>query len=451
MPARAARILIVDDEKSLCQELCEELADGGFDTSAANDATTALELIRKQSFDVCISDINLPDLSGIELLKQIQQISSETLVIMITAHGDLSTAIEALRHGASDYVLKPLLIDDLEAKTRRLVGHRRLLLENRNLRRAVESQSAPDTGSIIGTSVSMRQVLDLVERVAPTDSTVLVLGESGTGKELIAHAIHARSQRAQASLVPINCAAIPEPLLESELFGHKKGAFTGADQDKEGLLKTADDGTIFLDEIGEMPLTVQAKLLRAIENREIQPVGSVRRIPIHARIIAATNQNLLQRSAEGLFREDLYYRLAVMEIEVPPLRERREDIPALTQHFISKYAKKLRRDCAGVHSEVMRLFVGHNWKGNVRELENVIERAVILTTGTLIEPSDLPAIVRNAPPVDPESSLRLGDATRRAERLHINKVLDMCDGDKKQAAELLGISLSSLYGKLAKD
>jgi len=277
---------------------------------------------------------------------------------------------------------------------------------------------------------------------------VLITGESGTGKELIARSIHDNSDRANAPFVPINCAAIPEPLLESELFGHVKGAFTGAVADKEGLLRTAGEGTIFLDEVGDMPMSIQAKLLRAIENREIQPVGSVRRLPIRARIITATHRDLHRRIESNEFREDLYYRLAVVEIEVPPLRERREDIPLLVHHFVDKYNAELHRTCQGVESVAMRHLVGHPWKGNIRELENTIERALILSESDMVTLSDLPGGIQDADPVEPDEVLNLQHATRRFEAAHIARVLDLCDGDKREAAKKMGLSLSTLYRKL---
>lgn len=443
-----ARLLVVDDEATAREELCEALRDGGFEVCEAGDGESAIAHAMRQSFDVMISDIRMPGMDGIQLLRKMTEISPETMAIMVTAYGDMSTAIEALRAGASDYVLKPLLFDDILTKVGRLVEHRMLQLEVRNLRRTAENNGSLTTHDMVGDSTAMRQILALIGKVAPTPSNVLIIGESGTGKELIARAVHESSDRVNAPFVPINCAAIPEALLESELFGHVKGSFTGAVANKEGLLKTADEGTIFLDEIGDMPMSVQAKLLRATESREIQPVGSTRRIPISARIVAATNRNLKQRIEDGLFREDLYYRLAVVEIDLPPLRERPEDIPRLVQHFVEKYSRELARDCVGVESEALRLLMGHPWKGNVRELENTIERSMILSEGNMIGVGDLPEAVRGARPVDPASCGTLAQAVRRFERGFIDRTLDICGADKRMAAKRLGISLSSLYRKL---
>jgi two-component system response regulator PilR (NtrC family) len=290
-----------------------------------------------------------------------------------------------------------------------------------------------------------------VDRVASLPSHVLITGESGTGKELVARAIHERGSRAQAPFVPINCAAIPEPLLESELFGHARGAFTGAVDNKEGLLRTAGDGTIFLDELGDMPLSIQAKLLRAIESREVQPVGSTRRVQIHARLLAATNRDLRTDAADGRFRDDLYYRLAVVEIHVPPLRERREDIPPLANHFVARYARELGRDVHGISRDALRLLGGHEWKGNVRELSNAIERAVIFASGGQVAAADLPDAVRAASPRDPEYSPDLRAARAEFERDHILRVIGQCDGNKRKAARLLGLGVTSLYRKLGAD
>jgi DNA-binding NtrC family response regulator len=294
----------------------------------------------------------------------------------------------------------------------------------------------------------MRRVLETVDRVTSLPSHVLITGESGTGKDLVARAIHDRGSRAKAPFVPINCAAIPEPLLESELFGHAKGAFTGAVESKEGLLRTAGEGTIFLDELGDMPLPIQAKLLRAIESREIQPVGSTRRVGIQARVLAATHRDLRAEAAAGRFREDLYYRLAVVEIHVPPLRERREDIPALANHFVDKYARDLGRDVRGISRDALRLLSGHEWKGNIRELSNAIERAVIFAAGQELAPDDLPDAVRAATPRDPEYSPDLRAATAEFERAHILRVIEECGGNKRKAARLLGLGVTSLYRKL---
>ncbi|HVS08705.1 MAG TPA: sigma-54 dependent transcriptional regulator [Planctomycetota bacterium] len=439
------RVLVVDDELAIRAQLEESLQEAGYQTQGAADGAEAAELALQHSFDLCLSDIRMPSMGGIELLQRLAETSPETMFILMTAFGGLDTAIEALRQGAVDYLIKPFEHDELIAKVRRLAEHRRLVLENRNLRRAIDAD-AP-RGMIAG-SPAMRNVLETVDRVASLPSHVLITGESGTGKDLVARAIHERGSRAKAPFVPINCAAIPEPLLESELFGHVKGAFTGAVDNKEGLLKTAADGTIFLDELGDMPTAIQAKLLRAIESREIQPVGSTRRIQIHARVVAATNRDLHADAREGRFREDLYYRLAVVEIHVPPLRERREDIPLLANHFVEKYARELGRDVRGIARDALRLLSGHDWRGNVRELSNAIERAVIFASGEQLGAADLPEAVRAATPRDPEYSSNLREATAEFERAHILRTIEACGGNKRKAARLLGLGVTSLYRKL---
>jgi len=442
------KILIVDDEAAIREELEEALREAGFETKTAPDGRAAAELALADSFDLCLSDIRMPEMGGVDLLKRLGEVSPETAVLLMTAFAELETALEALRHGAVDYLLKPFKHEELLAKIRRIAEHRRLVLENRNLRRAVEAAQPAPASSMIGQSAAMKKVLEMVDRVASLPSSVLITGESGTGKDLVARAIHERGGRSKSPFVPINCAAIPETLLESELFGHVKGAFTGAVDNKEGLLKTAGDGTIFLDELGEMPLSIQAKLLRAIESREIQPVGSTRRVPIGARIVTATNRDLKAEAQAGRFREDLYFRLAVVELRVPPLRDRREDIPLLANHFAAKYARELGREVRGIQRDAMRLLGGHDWRGNIRELSNAIERAVIFAAVPEVTPADLPESVRGASPKDPEFPAELREATREFERTHILRVIDQCGGNKRKAAKLLGMGATSLYRKL---
>jgi DNA-binding NtrC family response regulator len=442
------RILVVDDESAIREELEEALREAGHETRSAPDGAAAAELALSTSFDLCVSDIRMPSMGGVELLKRLGETSPETAVIVMTAYAEVETAIDALRFGATDYMLKPFEYDELLAKVRRIAEHRKLVLENRNLRRAVEAAQPSGATAMIGQSAAMQRVLAMVDRVASLPTRVLVTGESGTGKDLVARALHERGSRAKSPFVPINCAAIPETLLESELFGHVKGAFTGAIDNKEGLLRTAGDGTLFLDELGEMPLAIQAKLLRAIESNEIQPVGSTRRVPIHARIVTATNRDLKAEAQAGRFREDLYFRLAVVEVQVPPLRERREDIPLLANHFVLKYARELGRDVRGVAREALRLLVGHEWRGNIRELSNTIERAVIFCAGQEIQPDDLPPMFRGVTPRDPEYPPELDAATREFERTHILKVIEQCGGNKRKAAKMLDIGATSLYRKL---
>jgi DNA-binding NtrC family response regulator len=469
------RILVVDDEPAIRAELQEALQEAGFAVEIAGDGRAAAALAQERAFDLCLSDIRMPVATGVELLERLVAASPETMVILMTAHGDLDTAITALRLGAVDYLLKPFRHEELIAKVRRLAEHRRLVLENRNLRRTLESAPSRD---LVGGSRALQSVLATVDRVASLPTHVLITGESGTGKDLVARAIHSRGSRAKAPFVPINCAAIPEALLESELFGHVKGAFTGATEHKEGLLRTAGEGTIFFDELGDMPLLLQAKLLRAIENREIQPVGSTRRVQIQARVLAATHRDLRTEAAAGRFREDLYYRLAVVEIRVPPLRERRDDIPPLVQHFVVRYAREFGRPVRGVTADALAALVAHEWRGNVRELSNALERAVIFAGGEQVALGDLPDAVQAALPepatataTAPEPSAletepaaiadeaatvaavvpTSGDlhaATAAFERAFILRVIDECGGNKRRAAKVLGLGVTSLYRKL---
>ena len=442
------RLLIVDDEAAIRDELEEALQEAGYDTRTAPDGKAAAALALTDSFDICISDIRMPSMGGVELLKRLGETSPETAVILMTAYAELETALDALRYGAADYLLKPFKHEELLAKLRRIAEHRRLVLENRNLRRAVESAEPGGGPRMLGESAAMQRVLAMVERVASLPTRVLITGESGTGKELVARALHERGTRAKAPFVPINCAAIPEALLESELFGHVKGAFTGAHVKTAGPLKTAGAGKAFPPVPGDMPLSIQAKLLRALETNEIQPVGSTRRVPIGARIVAATNRDLKAEAAAGRFREDLYFRLAVVELTVPPLRERREDIPQLANHFVQKYARELGREVRGISRDALRLLAGHEWRGNIRELSNAIERAVIFAAGPEIAPADLPDSFRGVTPRDPEYPPELEAATREFERGHILKVIEQCGGNKRKAAKVLGIGATSLYRKL---
>ncbi|MHC4251171.1 MAG: sigma-54-dependent transcriptional regulator [Planctomycetota bacterium] len=443
-----ANILVVDDEELIRDSLVEALEENGYAAQAAADGEAALGLASAESYDVVVSDIRMPGMDGIELLKKLRELSPETMVVMITAYAELQTAIDALRYGAADYVLKPFKRAEILGKVERIVEHRRLVLEVRNLRRAVEDQEQRGCRGIVGGSPAINVVHDVIERVASLPSNVLIMGESGTGKEVVARAIHSGGSRDSEPFVPINCAAIPEALLESELFGHVKGSFTGATANKEGLLKTAGEGTIFLDEIGEMPPSMQSKLLRAIDNREVQPVGSTRRIPIQARIIAATNRDLKERAKDGGFREDLYFRLAVVEIEVPPLRERREDIPKLIEYFIEKLKPDLGCGTSGVSSEALRLLAGYDWPGNIRELANTIERAMIFCDDDFIGVEHLPPAIRGASPATTDWPDDLRQATSQFEREHVSRVIESCDGNKRKAAKVLGIGVTSLYRKL---
>ncbi len=439
------KILIVDDEKFIRDSLELFLQEEGYKTDTAADGEEALRKISSESFDVVITDLNMPKLDGIELIRKAANIAPESYFIIMTAYASVKTAIEALREGAFDYLLKPVEFDDVLLRVKRLSEYKKIGLENKYLKQ----KNSSETGfhNIIGKSEAMKKVFDTVSRVAATNSNVLVIGKSGTGKELIAKAIHYNGLRKDKIFLPVNCGAISENLIESELFGHKKGSFTGATEEKMGLFKVADGGTIFLDEIGDLPLNMQVKLLRVLEDKQFLSVGGTRPIATDVRIIAATNQNLFEKTKTGEFREDLYYRLNVVEIKLPSLNERREDIPLLVNHFIEKYRSEMGRKIIGVDNETMRLLMNHDWRGGVRELENIIERAIIFARDEIIRIEDLSDYVQGNSYSDnfPDS---LKDALRIFEKEHILKTIKKFDYNKEEAAKALSIGLSSLYRKM---
>jgi len=441
-------ILVAEDEQAVRESLAEVLREEGYEVVAVADGMEALRALEEREFDLVLSDIRMPGADGLEVLQRTREIAPQTLVLLMTAHATVETAVEAIRRGAQDYLLKPIIFDDLLHKIDHLLTHRQIAWENQMLRSQVERQW--DFDSLVGRSAAMREVMELVRRVAPTPSTVLITGESGVGKEVVARAIHHFSEYRDRIFLPVNCGAIPETLLESQLFGHMRGSFTGAIANQEGLFQRARGGTIFLDEIADLPLSLQVKLLRAIEAKEILPIGASTPIKVEVRIIAATNRNLAKAVEEGTFREDLYYRLNVIGIEIPPLRERREDIPLLVEHFIRLHNRELKRNYKGVDSATMKLLMSLPWKGNVRELDNVIEHAMILGSGEWITVRDLPRALQQDAGVVPDlpDTDNLRDAVRAFEKAHIQSVLAKCNQDKKQAAQRLGVSLSSLYRKM---
>jgi two-component system response regulator PilR (NtrC family) len=439
-------ILIVDDEEIIRESLSFVLKKEGLSVQEAENGKVALEYIKERTFDLVITDIEMPEMKGIELLEHISQISPETLVVIITAYGSIDSAIAALRRGAVDYILKPVEFDELLVKTRRLLADKRLQMENKFLRSELHRQY--DFAKIIGKSAAMNVVFDTIKKVAQTDGTVLITGKSGTGKELVARAVHYNSKRKEKPFIPVNCGAIVENLFESELFGHKKGAFTGASMDRVGYFKSADGGTIFLDEVSEIPLHLQVKLLRAIEMKEITPVGTSHALPVDVRIIASTNRNLEKFVQEGKYREDLFYRLNVVGIDLPPLSERTDDIPLLIQHFVSKYANEMSKDVRGVDHEAMKALLAHNWKGEVRELENIVERAVIFAEGNLITKKELPTFFgQPSGTYSFGSNKPLKEAVAEFEREYIGHMLRI-HSSKDELAKALNISLSSLYRKI---
>jgi DNA-binding NtrC family response regulator len=443
--AAPGTVLIVDDEVLLRDTLAEYLGQEGFEVQACNSGEEALKLAADQHFDVVLCDLNLPGIDGIELLQRWLQRSPQTFVLLITAYATVENAVEAFQRGAADYLMKPVILDDVRNKLRRLLAMRDLFQENQWLRRELNRES--DAEKIVGRSPAMQKVFEMVRKVAPTPSTVLIDGESGTGKELLARAIHRQGSVPEARFIALNCAAIPNELLENQLFGHRKGAYTSADRDEPGVFVHAAGGTIFLDEIAELQLPTQAKLLRAIEQKEVMPVGANEPIRVAARVLAATNKDLQKEVEQGRFREDLYYRLNVVRIHVPPLRERREDIPELVDFLLAKHARALAKRVGGVSHEAMSILLAAPWKGNVRELDNALQRAVILGEGPLVTPADLPPDL--VPLIgDPATVDLLAEAVRRFEKQHIERILRACP-DKKEAARRLGMGLSSLYRKIA--
>lgn len=443
----AFKVLVVDDEEIIRDSISYILEAEGYEVDKAENGKVAYEKIKDKHFDLVITDIEMPAMKGTELLEKIKTLDPQTAVIIITAFGSLDTAITALRNGASDYILKPVEFDELLIKVKRLFEIKDLLIENKVLREEINRKY--DFDNIVGKSPAIKKVFDMIQAVAETDSTVLISGNSGTGKELVARAIHYRSKRKNKPFIAVNCGAISENLIESELFGHKKGAFTGAISDKEGFIKAADGGTLFLDEISEMPPQLQVKLLRAIQEKEYTPVGTTQSLPVNVRFVATTNRNLEEEVKAGRFREDLYYRLNVVEIHLPSLKEREEDIPLLADHFLNKYRKELNKNIKGIDNDAMRALLAHEWRGEVRELENVIERAVIFCRGEFISVDDLPpSFVPNRESLSLNFSGSLEDSVRKFERDFIMRVLESNNFNKEQTAEVLKVGLSTLYRKL---
>ena len=443
----AHKILVVDDEEIIRDSLFFILEKEGYSVDKAENGKIAYDKMIANHFDLVITDIEMPLMKGTELLEKIKTLNVQTSVIIITAFGSLDTAITALRNGASDYILKPVEFDELLIKTKRLFEIRDLLLENRVLREEIHRKY--DFENIVGKGNSIKKVYEMIEAVAETDSTVLISGNSGTGKELVARALHYKSHRKNKPFIAVNCGAISENLIESELFGHKKGAFTGAISDKDGYMKAANGGTLFLDEISEMPPQLQVKLLRAIQEKEYTPVGTTVSLTVNTRFIATTNRNLEEEVKNGRFREDLFYRINVVDIHLPSLKEREEDIPLLADHFLNKYRKELNKNIKGIDNEAMRAMFSHEWKGEVRELENIIERAVIFCKGDMITLQELPPTFK--PKMDePDFSFNgsLDDSVRKFERDFILRALENNDNNKEKTADALRVGLSTLYRKL---
>ncbi|MCK4620670.1 MAG: sigma-54-dependent Fis family transcriptional regulator [Desulfuromonadales bacterium] len=451
--SQTAQILLIDDELESCKALSLLLTGVGYRVETSLTGEKALSLLKNQSYELIISDLFLPGVSGIDILKQVKEISPQTCVIMITGNASAETAVEAMKEGAFDYISKPFNFERLKIQVAKALEKNHLVIENQYLRQQLHGRYQFD--NIIGTSQSMQQVFTRMEKVVNTDSTILILGASGTGKELVAKAIHYNSPRKNKPFIAINCGAIPAELLESELFGHTKGSFTGAIADKPGKFEDANGGTIFLDEIGNMPSQLQMKLLRVLQEHEFERVGSSRKIRLDVRLISATNADLPERVKNGQFREDLYYRLNVIPILLPPLKERRGDIPQLTRHFLSRICKEMRRPLMAIDRNAMRAIESYDWPGNVRELENVIERTVALSDGEIISCDDLPpdiAKVQNAAPLNDSQVTNEGIDMRQViagiERQMIQQAMDLGQGVKAKAAELLAINRTTLVEKI---
>jgi two-component system, NtrC family, response regulator AtoC len=442
---RPARILVVDDEVSARTALADLLRDEGFDVEMAADAFKALGKYEAFAPHVVITDLQMPGMDGIDLMKKLRATDDPPAVIVMTAFGDVDTAVEAMRAGAADYLTKPLNFDELLVVVKKVMSTQELAQEARELRRRVRDRVAPT--NIIGTAPPMQRVFEIIDQVAPSKATVLITGESGTGKELVANAIHQRSPRAAGSFIKLHCAALAESLLESELFGHERGSFTGAIARKDGRFSLADGGTLFLDEIGEISPAIQVKLLRFLQEHEFERVGGTQTIRVDVRVIAATNLNLLDEIAKGRFREDLYYRLNVVSLHMPALRERRTDIPALVKFFIDRYAKDNGKVIEGCAPAALELLTSYGWPGNVRELENAIERAVVLSSGSWIETKQLPAAIK--PMANPVGMPVIPGATMaEVERYMILETLKSTHGSTSRAAEVLGISPRTIQYRL---
>jgi two-component system response regulator AtoC len=436
------RILVVDDEAPMRESLRDWLLEEGYDVGLAASGQEAIAMAQDGTWSVVLLDLKMPGMDGLETLAELREVAPNTEVVMMTAYATVDTAVKAMKFGAYDYLVKPFDPDEMELQIKKILSHQELVLENIVLRRRLEEREEFD--QIIGRSRPMQELFDILSRVAPTDSTVLITGESGTGKELVARAIHGYSPRCYCPFIAVSCGALPEPLLESELFGHEKGAFTGAEQSRKGRIEMAHGGTLFLDEIGEISAKTQVDLLRVLQEKKIQRLGGDKEISVDVRFIAATNRDLLVALKEQRFREDLYYRLNVITIHLPPLRDRSEDIPLLVDHFVRKLCLELNREPVQIAPQAMKLFMNYSWPGNVRELENVIERALVIGSGKMLVPEDLPFGTGRA------LERELPESLREMERLHIRRILEKAGWNVSQTARRLEIDRQTLYNKIEK-
>jgi len=444
--------MVIDDEPLMRITIQDALEAEGYEVSIAETGQKGLSLFRKNTVDILITDLKLPDMDGLHLLKEAKRMNPETQVIMITAYGSIDSAVTAMKEGACDYLTKPFSMDELLLILKRIVRIKQLEEENIRLKEKVEERFGLE--GLIGKSPQMQKIYDLIETVSQTDTTVLIQGESGTGKEMVANAIHIKSLRKNGPFIKVNCSALPETLLETELFGHEKGAFTGAIRQRKGRFEMAHEGTLFLDEVGEVSPIVQVKLLRVLQERQFERVGGNETISVDVRLICATQRDLKEEIKKGTFREDLYYRLNVVPIFLPPLRERREDILLLAEHFMNKFSKKMGKEIYGISEEAKNLLLKYPFPGNIRELENMIERAVALLKGKIIQVEDLPGeVLGQDSPIKEickkiQGSKSLAQAINLFEKEYIQNILEKTKGKKGQAAELLGISRKTLWEKI---
>ena len=449
MSSAASRVLVIDDDRGVLHFLQNALSGLGFEMGSAESGQKGIALYSQEAFDAVLLDVQMPGMDGLEVLRRLKALDADAVVLMMTGYGSIESAVRAMKAGATDYLTKPLLVDHLEIVLNKALEARRQSDELRLLKDQVAQQGSFE--GLVGVSAEMQRVYSLIRRLANSDSTVLIQGETGTGKELIARALHNRSPRRKEPFMPINCGALPEMILESELFGHEKGSFTGAVKQKYGLIEQANQGTLFLDEIEEMSPALQVKLLRAIQEREVLRVGGDRPIPVDFRLLAATNANLRERMEQGGFRADLFYRLSVVVVDLPPLRARREDIPLLANHFVATYAEKAGRPATEIAPEAMMLLKAYGWPGNVRELENTIEQATLLCQGENICAGDLPSHIAASTPQGQESGLYdlpLKEAQERFVRQYLEEMLDQAGGRVAEAARQAGIRRERFYERM---
>lgn len=449
MPSAAAvpKILVIDDEESMCNFMEIMLTKEGYEVEVTESGRDGIERLKRRNFDLVITDLNMPEMSGIEVLKEIRSFKDGQDLILMTAYASVDSAIEAMKEGAADYITKPFKVDEIKLIIARLVDGQKLRKENKDLRRQLRDECSFD--SFIGSSDPVVNLKKLAKRVAGSDSTALIHGESGTGKDLIARAIHNYSPRSEGPFVTINCGAIPESLLESELFGHRRGAFTGAIKDKVGLFQTADQGTFFLDEVGTTSLAIQVKLLRVLEDKRIIPVGDTKPIEVDVRLIAATNSDLEEEVRSGRFRADLFYRLNVIPLHIPPLRDRTDDVELLVEYFIARFCAKSGNEPKAISTQALAMLANYHWPGNVRELENTIERAVLLSRDDSLGSDDFSDRLSAEPPASVVQTEDQSTPTLQSiEKAYIHFMMSQTDGKKAAAARLLGIDTSTLYRKL---